>query len=117
MECSSLSLSTGDRGEPSSVVQIAHCSPGSRIRPLSSLIILFTCLRSPAVTLADAPSWTYIRHSTLASVVPFRHDEYPRFILGAYPFYASTFSVSAAFLVFCALWVGLGEERGKKKAE
>jgi oligosaccharyltransferase complex subunit beta len=43
-------------------------------------------------------------------VVPLRHDEYPRFIVGAYPFYAATVSTSAAFLVFCAAWLSLGPE-------
>ncbi|ORY22691.1 dolichyl-diphosphooligosaccharide--protein glycosyltransferase 48 kda subunit precursor [Naematelia encephala] len=65
------------------------------------------------------PGWSYIRTSSTASVVPFRHDEYPRFIRGAWPFYSSTISVSVAFLLFCGLWVMLGEGRskGKKKAE
>ncbi|KAL7420102.1 oligosaccharyl transferase glycoprotein complex, beta subunit [Cryptotrichosporon argae] len=62
------------------------------------------------------PGWSYVRTASTASVVPFRHDEYPRFIVGAWPFYASAASASAMFLVFCALWVGLGDS-GKKKAE
>ena len=65
------------------------------------------------------PGWSYIRSSSTASVMPFRHDEYPRFIQGAWPFYSSAISMSVAFLLFCALWISLGEgdRKGKKKAE
>jgi oligosaccharyltransferase complex subunit beta len=38
-------------------------------------------------------------------VVPFRHNEYPRFITGAWPFYSGSLSVTAAFLLFCGIWV------------
>ncbi|WRT63892.1 uncharacterized protein IL334_000818 [Kwoniella shivajii] len=65
--------------------------------------------------------WSYIQSSTTASVVPLRHDEYPRFITGAWPYYIGACSTSVTFLIFCALWVSLGEtdkdRKGKKKAE
>lgn len=65
------------------------------------------------------PGWSYIRESATASVVPFRHDEYPRFIFGAWPFYSAAVSSSAAFLLFCGMWVMLGDgaAKGKKKTE
>ena len=65
------------------------------------------------------PGWSYISTSDTASVMPYRHDEYPRFILGAWPFYSSAISMSVAFLLFCGLWVviGEGDRKGKKKAE
>ena len=65
------------------------------------------------------PGWSFIRASDTASVVPFRHDEYPRFIGGAWPFYASAISVSAAFILFCGLWLAIGaeEKKPKKKSE
>ncbi|WVR03633.1 hypothetical protein IAU60_000627 [Kwoniella sp. DSM 27419] len=67
------------------------------------------------------PGWSYIRSSTTASVVPLRHDQYPRFITGAWPYYIAAASTSVTFLLFCALWVSLGEadrnRKGKKKAE
>lgn len=67
------------------------------------------------------PGWSYIRSSTQASIVPLRHDEYPRFITGAWPYYLGAVSTSITFLFFCALWVSLGENdkdrKGKKKAE
>ena len=53
-------------------------------------------------------SWTFLTSSQIVSLVPFRHDEYPRFILGAYPFYASTFSTVAAFGLFVVLWLAIG---------
>lgn len=65
------------------------------------------------------PGWSYIRSVTKASVVPLRHDEHPRFIVGAWPFYTAPVSISVAFLLFCGLWIMLAEDdrKGKKKAE
>jgi oligosaccharyltransferase complex subunit beta len=64
-------------------------------------------------------SWSYVRSSEVASVVPLRHDEYEKFIMGSWPYYASTLSVSAAFMIFCTIWLAIGDEdkKGKKKAE
>lgn len=61
------------------------------------------------------PGWSYITSSDKASVVPLRHDEHPRFIVGAYPFYFGAISTSAAFLLFCAIWVSLAEGDKKDK--
>lgn len=82
------------------------------------VIIIFHILESMD-HLVDNTRWTYVRSADKASVVPLRHDEHPRWISGAWPFYISTISVSAAFLLFCSLWVmlGEGEKKGKKKAE
>ncbi|WVQ78931.1 hypothetical protein IAT38_001023 [Cryptococcus sp. DSM 104549] len=67
------------------------------------------------------PGWSYIRSSTTTSVVPLRHDQYPRFITGAWPYYIAACSTSLTFILFCVLWVSLGEAdknvKGKKKAE
>ena len=57
--------------------------------------------------------YSFIHESSTTSVIPFRHDEYPRFIQGAYPFYAGAFLVSGSFLVFCYLWMHLGIEGDK----
>lgn len=65
-------------------------------------------------------SWSFVHSSQTVSVVPFRHDEYPRFIVGAYPFYSGAASTIVAFLVFSALWVGWSGDDEKvkgKKAE
>ncbi|EIW68966.1 oligosaccharyltransferase complex subunit beta [Tremella mesenterica] len=65
------------------------------------------------------PGLSCIVTTSMASVVPLRHDEHPRFIVGAWPFYTAPISISFAFLLFCGLWVMLGEDdkKGKKKAE
>ncbi|KAL1411902.1 oligosaccharyl transferase glycoprotein complex, beta subunit [Vanrija albida] len=64
------------------------------------------------------PGWTSITTEDKASVVPLRHDEHPRWITGAYPFYTGALSTSAAFLLFVALWASLAEgDKNKKKAE
>ncbi|KAM0754052.1 Dolichyl-diphosphooligosaccharide-protein glycosyltransferase 48kDa subunit [Meredithblackwellia eburnea MCA 4105] len=50
------------------------------------------------------PGWTYVDEKTVVSVTPPRHDEYDRFIFGAYPWYAGAFSVSIATLVVVVAW-------------
>lgn len=61
--------------------------------------------------------WSYIHSSQTVSVVPFRHDEYPRFIFGAWPFYSGAASTTAAFLVFAAVWLSLKSEKVAAKQE
>ncbi|KAI0713611.1 dolichyl-diphosphooligosaccharide-protein glycosyltransferase [Earliella scabrosa] len=58
--------------------------------------------------------WTYLTSSTVVPVVPPRHDEYPRFLSAAWPYYAGAFSTSAAFVLFVAVWLA-GDEREPKK--
>ncbi|KAG8697023.1 oligosaccharyl transferase glycoprotein complex, beta subunit [Ceratobasidium sp. 394] len=64
--------------------------------------------------------YTYLESSTTVSVVPPRHDGYPRFLSAAWPYYAGAISTSVGFMLFCALWL-LGDNsqkvKGKKKAE
>jgi oligosaccharyltransferase complex subunit beta len=60
-------------------------------------------------------SWSFLSSFQTVSLVPFRHDEYPRFISGAYPFYASTLSTVAAFGLFCVLWLAIGSAESEKK--
>ncbi|KAI0781447.1 Dolichyl-diphosphooligosaccharide-protein glycosyltransferase subunit [Trametes elegans] len=57
---------------------------------------------------------TYLESSTVVPVVPPRHDEYPRFLSAAWPYYAGAFSTSAAFVIFAALWLA-GDDREPKK--
>lgn len=64
------------------------------------------------------PGFTYVETADKTSVVPLRHDEHPRWIVGAFPFYAGCISTTGAFLLFCYLWTTTGEhDKGKKKAE
>ncbi|KAJ2805944.1 oligosaccharyl transferase glycoprotein complex, beta subunit [Coemansia guatemalensis] len=39
------------------------------------------------------------------AIWPLRHDEYPRFLSAAYPYYAGSFVMVAGFLALCAAWL------------
>ncbi|KDQ59693.1 hypothetical protein JAAARDRAFT_175179 [Jaapia argillacea MUCL 33604] len=60
--------------------------------------------------------WTHIHSSTTVPVVPPRHDEYPRFLSAAWPYYVGAISTSVAFWVFAVLWLA-GDDKSlyKKK--
>lgn len=47
-------------------------------------------------------------------VVPPRHDEYPRFLSAAWPYYVGALSTSAGFALFAALWLA-GDDRDLRK--
>lgn len=83
------------------------CLPSALCRDF--LVLLYS---TQPESLTHPNRYSFISVSDTASVVPLRHDEYPRFIVGAYPYYAGTFSVSAAFLLFCASWMMLGDGAG-----
>ena len=51
------------------------------------------------------------------SVVPLRHNEYERFIVSAFPYYASAFSMMAGVCVFSFVFLHYKEEEVKKKTE
>ncbi|CAG8445647.1 3686_t:CDS:2 [Ambispora leptoticha] len=61
------------------------------------------------------PGYSYIVDSVTVAVRPFRHNEYPRFILSAYPYYASAASMSVGFLVFSAVWIFNKDTSAKKE--
>jgi oligosaccharyltransferase complex subunit beta len=44
--------------------------------------------------------YTNLEVASQVNVHPFRHDEFERFILVAYPYYAAAFSIMVAFFVF-----------------
>ena len=44
--------------------------------------------------------WGYINTEKLVSVRPFRHDEYQRFLITAYPYYLGTASMIIGFIIF-----------------
>lgn len=58
--------------------------------------------------------WTHLHSSTTVPVVPPRHDEYPRFLSAAWPYYIGAISTSAGFVLFSALWLA-GDDRDLKK--
>ena len=44
--------------------------------------------------------YSYLYSSSQVSVRPYRHTEYERFILSAYPYYASSFSMMFGLFIF-----------------
>lgn len=48
---------------------------------------------------------TYLLQKDVLSIRQLRHDQYPRFISQASPYYASYLSVVVVWLVFCAIWL------------
>ena len=52
------------------------------------------------------PGWSSIHEALMVPVVPPRHDEYDRFIVGAIPYYGGAASVTVAFVLFAWLWTG-----------
>lgn len=46
------------------------------------------------------PGYSILHTENSVSVRPFKHNEYDRFLLTAYPYYASSFSAMVAFVVF-----------------
>ncbi|KAI8994538.1 Dolichyl-diphosphooligosaccharide--protein glycosyltransferase subunit WBP1 [Pilobolus umbonatus] len=62
------------------------------------------------------PGLTFISAEDQVSIRPFRHNEYPRFLTAAYPYYASTASMVLGFIVFSAIWLSTWNTRlGKSK--
>lgn len=51
------------------------------------------------------PGYSYLHVAESVTLRPFRHDEYPRFIPGAYPYYASSFSMMFGLLVFSLVFL------------
>ena len=51
------------------------------------------------------PGYTYIYEREQFTIRHRRHDEYPRFISGAWSYYAGWLIVSCGFIVFCGIWL------------
>lgn len=47
--------------------------------------------------------------SKQVSIRPFTHNEHERFLVVAYPYYASAISVMVGFVVFCAAFLYTGD--------
>lgn len=60
---------------------------------------------------------TRLQTTTQVSIRPLRHDQYERFIISAYPYYASSFSMMAGVFVFALIFLHYKEDEPKKKAE
>jgi len=61
--------------------------------------------------------YTRVYETTQISVVPLRHNEYERFIVSAYPYYTSAFSMMAGVCIFAFVFLHFKEEEVKKKTE
>jgi len=59
---------------------------------------------------------TRIQTTTQVSVRPLRHDQYERFIVSAYPYYASAFSMMAGVFLFSVIFLHYREEDTGKKS-
>ena len=58
--------------------------------------------------------YSYIFSSTKVPLRPFYHNEFPRFIPCAYPYYVSVFVILGAFILFSILFL-YGKEKEKKE--
>ena len=58
--------------------------------------------------------FSFLQTATTVPVVPPRHDQYPRFLSAAWPYYAGAISTSVGFFLFAALWLA-GDVREKRK--
>ncbi|KAI8071712.1 Dolichyl-diphosphooligosaccharide--protein glycosyltransferase subunit WBP1 [Gongronella butleri] len=64
--------------------------------------------------------WTYLLAEDVVAIRPFRHNEYPRFLTAAYPYYTSVGSMFAGFLVFSLVWLstwGIRANAQKQKSQ
>ncbi|KAJ3008807.1 hypothetical protein HKX48_008331 [Thoreauomyces humboldtii] len=49
--------------------------------------------------------YTWIDERETVQVRPYRHDQYPRFLTQAFPYYVNVFSLAAAFVLFSAVFL------------
>jgi len=61
--------------------------------------------------------FTRLFSATQVSVRPLLHTQYERFIVSAYPYYGSAFSMMVSCLVFSFVFLHFKEDAGKAKAE
>lgn len=61
------------------------------------------------------PGYTYIVDTSTVAIRPFKHNEYPRFISAAYPYYTGAASMGVGFLLFCFVWI-FNKDNGKLTA-
>jgi len=61
--------------------------------------------------------WTTLKSTTTVPIVPPRHDEYPRFLSAAWPYYVGAISTSVGFLIFSALWLAGDDKEERKKGK
>lgn len=63
------------------------------------------------------PGLTYLTVEDVVAIRPFRHDEYPRFLSVAYPYYVSVASMAIGFLVFSGVWLSTWGTRHEQQSK
>ncbi|KAI8076366.1 Dolichyl-diphosphooligosaccharide--protein glycosyltransferase subunit WBP1 [Halteromyces radiatus] len=63
------------------------------------------------------PGWTYLLAEDVVAIRPFRHNEYPRFLVAAYPYYTSVGSMIIGFLVFSTVWLATWGSRSSSSSD
>jgi len=76
--------------------------------------ILISILQMSLTDLPNVVRFSFLQTATTVPVVPPRHDQYPRFLSAAWPYYAGAISTSVGFFLFAALWLA-GDVREKRK--
>lgn len=51
------------------------------------------------------PGLSYIEERSTVTIRHYRHDEYPRYLFTAFPYYIGTATTMFAFLFFCFIWL------------
>lgn len=51
------------------------------------------------------PGLTWIEERSQVTIRHFRHDEYPRFLTAAYPYYTASATTMLSFVIFCVAWL------------
>ncbi|KNZ54205.1 uncharacterized protein VP01_300g4 [Puccinia sorghi] len=49
--------------------------------------------------------YSHLEHKIQVALTPLDHDQYPRFLVPAFPYYAGSLSVVACFLLFSFIWL------------
>lgn len=49
--------------------------------------------------------FSWLETEDIVEIRPFRHNEYPRFLIAAYPYYMNAFSMIAGFVFVSVLWL------------
>ncbi|KAJ2244025.1 oligosaccharyl transferase glycoprotein complex, beta subunit, partial [Coemansia sp. RSA 1797] len=62
------------------------------------------------------PGLSNIDVRDVVGIRPPRHDEYPRFLSAAYPYYTSALALAVGFLALSAVWLWSAEPKQSSKA-
>ncbi|OLL24339.1 Dolichyl-diphosphooligosaccharide--protein glycosyltransferase subunit wbp1 [Neolecta irregularis DAH-3] len=69
----------------------------------------------------ERPGLSNINHKELVTIRHLRTDEYPRFLIAAWPYYTSSAVVVMSWLLFCGIWLyfsdGTSQEINGKKSK